>query len=141
MDAISITRIFLLESIWFTIYYYLSRFLNMFKIFQLAEQNMYVQVTYTIPMFCTYVLDKRHGQFFGNHSRILFLKSAGDTILFNFVSKMPHIFGPKLDILSEPCMTDLILLPCSVVLFLRLYLLSVWGNASVNISAAMVYLL
>ena len=139
MNAISITSIFLLESIWFTIYYYLSRFLHMFKI--LAEQNMYVQVTYTIPMFCTYVLHKRHEQFFGNHSRILFLKSAGDTILFNSVSKMPHIFDTKLDIVSEPCMTVLILLPCSVVLFLRLYLLSVWGNVSVNISGAMVYLL
>ena len=92
----------------------------MFKIFQLTEQNMYVQVTYRKPMFCTYVLHKRHGQLFGAHSWIFFLNSVGDTILFNSVGKMSHIFGPKLDIVSEPYMTVLILLPCSVVLFLRL---------------------
>ena len=120
MDAISIISLFLFESIWFTTYYYLNIFLYMFKIFQLTEQYMYVQVTYRNPMFCTYVLHKRHGQFFGAHSRIFFLNSVGDTILFNSVGKMSHIFGPKLDIVSEPYMTVLILLPCSVVLFLRL---------------------
>ena len=110
MDAILIKSIFLLESVWFTIYYYLNRFLHMFKIFQLTEQNTYVQVTYTNPMFCTYVLHKRHGQFFVAHSRIVFLKSVGDTIFFNAVGKMRHIFGPKLDIVCEPYMTVLILL-------------------------------
>ena len=110
MDAILIISIFLLESVWFTIYYYLNRFLHMFKIFQLTEQNTYVQVTYTNPMFCTYVLHKRHGQFFVAHSRIVFLKSVGDTIFFNAVGKMRHIFGPKLDIVCEPYMTVLILL-------------------------------
>ena len=110
MDAILIISIFLLESVWFTVYYYLNRFLHMFKIFQLTEQNTYVQVTYTNPMFCTYVLHKRHGQFFVAHSRIVFLKSVGDTIFFNAVGKMRHIFGPKLDIVCEPYMTVLILL-------------------------------
>ena len=38
------------------------------KIFQLREQNMYVQATYINPMFCTYVLHKRHEQSFGAHS-------------------------------------------------------------------------
>ena len=140
MDAISIRSIFLLESIWFTIYYYLNRFLLMFKIFQLTE-NMYVQVTCTNPVFCTYVLHKRHGQFFGAHSRIFFLNSVENTILFNSVGKMPHIFGPKLDIVSEPYMTVLILLPCSVVLFVRLSLISFWESISVNISGAMFFLL
>ena len=64
-------------------------------------------------MFCTYVLHKRHGQFLGVHSRIFFLNNVGDTIL-NSVGKMSHILGPKLDIVSEPYMTVLILLPCSV---------------------------
>ena len=137
MDAISIISIFLFESIQFTIYYYLNRFLHMFKIFQLTEQNMYVQVTYTNPAFSTYVLHKRHGHFFGSHSRIFFVNSEGDTILFNSVGKMFHIFGPKLDTVSEPQMTALILLPCNVVLFLRLQLLSFWGNISVNISVVM----
>ena len=59
MDAISIISLFLLESIWFTIYYYLNRFLYMFKIFQLTEQNMHVQVTCRNPLFCTYELHKR----------------------------------------------------------------------------------
>ena len=49
-------------------------------------------------MFCTYVLHKWHGQFFGAHLRIFFLNSVGDTTFFNFVDKMSHIFGPKLDI-------------------------------------------
>ena len=85
MDAISIISIFLLETLWFTIYYYLNRFLYMFKIFQLTEQNMYVQVTYRNAMLCKYVLHKRHGQFFGGHSRMFFLNGVGDTILFNSV--------------------------------------------------------
>ena len=84
----------------------------MYKIFQLTEQNMYVQVTY--------VLHKRHGQFFGAHSQVFFLNSVGDTIFFNSVGKMSRIFGPKLDIVSQPYMAVLILLPCSAVLFLRL---------------------
>ena len=120
MNAISITSLFLLESIWFTIYCYLNRFLYMFKIFQLTEQNIHVHVTYRNPLFCTYVLYKRHGQFIGAHPPIFFLHSVGDTICFNSVGKMSHIFGPKLDIFSEPYLTVLILLPCNVVLFLRL---------------------
>ena len=122
MDAIPIISLFLLESIWFTIYYYLSIFLYMFKIFELTEQYMYVQVTYRNQMFCTYLLHKRHEQFFGAQSQI-------------------SSFGPKLDRVSEPYMTVLILLPCSVVLFIRLQLLSFWGNISVNISGAMFFLL
>ena len=120
MGAILIISLFLFESIWFTIHYYLNIFLYMFKIFQLTEQYMYLQVTYRNPMFFTYVLYKRHGQFFGAHSRIFVLNSVGDTILFNSVGKISHFFGPKLDKVSETYMTVLILLPCSVVLFLRL---------------------
>ena len=116
MDAISIISLFLLESICFTIYYYLNRVLYMFKIFQLTEQNMQAQIPKRNPMFCTYVFDKRHGQFSGVRSRVFFLNSVN----FNSVGKLSHIFGPKLDIVSEPYMTVLILLPCSVVLFLRL---------------------
>ena len=92
----------------------------MFKIFQLTEQNMYVQVTYRYPMFCTCVLHKRRGQFVGAHSGIFVLNSVGDTFPFNFVGKMSHAFGLKLDIVSEPYMTVLVLLPCSVALFLKL---------------------
>ena len=96
MDAILIISLFLFESFWFTIYYYLNIFLYVFKIFQLTEQYMYLQITYRNPMFCSYVLHKRHGQFFGAHSRIFFfffffLNSVGDTILFNSVGKMSHI--------------------------------------------------
>ena len=50
MNEISIC-LFLLENIWFTIYYYLNVFLYMFKIFQLTEQNTYVQASYGNPMF------------------------------------------------------------------------------------------
>ena len=123
INAISIISLFLFGSIQFTSYYCLNRFLYMYKIFQLTEQNMYVQVTYRNPMFGTYVLHKRHRQFFGIHSRILFLNSVGDTIFFNSVGKMSHIwsyiFRSKLDIVYQPYMTVLIFLPCSTVLFLR----------------------
>ena len=102
INAISIISLFLFGSIWFTSYYCLNRFLYMYKISQLTEQNMYVQVTYRNPMFGTYVLHKRHRQFFGIHSRTLFLNSVGDTIFFNSVGKMSHIwshiFRNKLDI-------------------------------------------
>ena len=120
MAAISSISIFPLESIWFTIYYYLLKSLHMFKIFQLTEQNIYVEITYANPMPCTYVLHKRHEQFFWAHSRIFLLNSVEDTIPFNSVGKTPHILGPKLDIVSEPYMTVLILLCSRVVLFLRL---------------------
>ena len=95
MDAIPIIILFLLESTWFTIYYYLNRFLYMFKIFQLTEQNMYVQVTYRNPMFCTYILYKRHGQFFGSRSRIFFLNSVRDTIFLIPSVKCPIFFVPN----------------------------------------------
>ena len=81
---------------------------------------MYVQVTYRNPIFCTYVLHKRHRQFLGAHSRIFFLNNVGDITFFNSVGKMSHTFGPKQDIVSEPCETVLILLPCSAALFLSL---------------------
>ena len=78
-NAISIINLFLLGSIWFTIYYYsLNRFLYIYKIFQLTEQNLYVQVTY------------RNLMFFWAHSRASFLNNVGDTIFFNSVGKMPH---------------------------------------------------
>ena len=38
-----------------------------------------------------------------------FLHDIGGTTFFNSVGKMPHVFGPKLDKVSEPCMTVLIL--------------------------------
>ena len=50
---------------------------------------------------------------------------------------MSHIFGFKLVIVSQSYMTVLILLPCSVVLFLRLKLLSFWRNISVKTLGAM----
>ena len=90
------------------------------KYFKLQNKICTYRLTYRNSMFCTYVLHKHHGQFFGAHSRIFFLNSVGDTILLNSVGKMSHIFGPKLDIVSEPYVTVLILLPCGVVLFLRL---------------------
>ena len=83
MDAISMICLFLVKSTWFAIYYYLNRFLYMYKIFQLAEQNMYVQVTYRNPMFCAHLLHKQHGQFFGAHSQIFFFNSVGHTFFLN----------------------------------------------------------
>ena len=128
MNAISIISLFLLWSIWFTIYYFLNRFLYMYKTPQLTEQNMYAQVTCRKPMLCTYVLHKWHGQFFGVHSQIFFLSSVGDTILFNSIGKRSHIFRPKLDIVSESHMTVFILLPCRALLMPTEHVNADWGN-------------
>ena len=95
MDAISIINLFLLRSIWFTIYDYFNRFLYMYKVFQLREQNLYVQVTYRNPMFCTYSLHKRHGQFLGAHSPIFFLNNVGDTIFLIPSVKCPIFLVPN----------------------------------------------
>ena len=95
INAISIISLFLFGSIWFTSYYCLNRFLYMYKISQLTEQNMYVQVTYRNPMFCTYILYKRHGQFFGSRSRIFFLNSVRDTIFLIPSVKCPIFFVPN----------------------------------------------
>ena len=92
----------------------------MFKIFQLTEQNMYVQATYRNPMFVhTFYINDMDNSLGPIHD-FFFLNSVGDTILFNFVGKMSHTFGLKLDIVSEPYMTVLVLLPCSVALFPKL---------------------
>ena len=40
-----------------------------------AYRTKYVR-TGRNPMFCTYVLHKRHGQFFGAHSKISYLNSG-----------------------------------------------------------------
>ena len=93
MDRISIISLFLLGSIWLTICYCLNGFLCTYKILQLTEQNMYVQVIYRNLKFCTYVLHKRHGQFFGTHSRIFFLNSVGDTMFSNYAGKMHYIWS------------------------------------------------
>ena len=120
MDAISIASLFMFESIWFTTYYCVNIFRFMFKISQLTQQYIYVQFTYRNPLFCTYVSHKRHGQFFEAHSRISSLNGVGETVNFNSVGKIYHIFDRKIDIAFESYMTVLILLPCSIVLFLRL---------------------
>ena len=44
---------------------------------------------------------KNRKNFVGIHSPIFFLSNVGDTMSFNSVDKMSHIFGPKLDIVSE----------------------------------------
>ena len=113
----------------------------MYKVLHATEQNIDAQVAYRNQMMCTYVLHKQHVNFFGAHSRIFFLNNVEDTIFFNSVHKMSHIFGPKLYVVSELCMTVSILLPCSAVPFLKLHWLSILGNISLNISGAMLYLL
>ena len=85
-----------------------------------CRTKTYVQITYRNPVFFTDVLHKRHGQFLGAHSRIFFLNKVGDVTFFNSSGKMSHIFGPRLDKISDPDMTVLLLLPCRAVLFLRL---------------------
>ena len=112
---ISCLRVYGLLYITISTYSYTS-----LKYLDFQNQYMYIQLSYRNPTFCTYVLHKQHGQFFWVHSQIFFLNSIGDTILFNSVCKTSHIFGAKLDIVSEPYITVLILLPCSVMLFLRL---------------------
>ena len=66
-------------------------------------------------MFCKYISDIKN-----SFEQIFFLDNAGGKISFNSVGKMFHIFGPKLDIFSEPFMTVLIFLPCNALLFRRL---------------------
>ena len=115
------------------------QFFYNYKTRHVAEQNMYVRIAYRKPIFCIYVLHKRHGQFFGSHSQIIFLSNVGGTILRNYFGEKSHIFGSKLDTVSMPNMTVSILLPCSAVLFWTLYLHSFWENISVNISVAMLF--
>ena len=52
----------------------------------------------------TYFLHSLHGQFFGFHSLIPFLKAATLVNSFNSIS---HILGPKYEILSVPWKTEL----------------------------------
>ena len=40
--------------------------------------------------------------FFGVHSRIFFINDIRDAIFFNYVDKISHIFGPKIDLFFEP---------------------------------------
>ena len=111
-------KLFLLESVWFCIYHCFNRFLYVYHATCYRTKTC-VQISYRNPMFCTYISYKRRGQFFGSHSRIFFLNNVGDTIFLNSIGKMSHIFGPKLDIVSQPYMTVLVFLSCSAALFLR----------------------
>ena len=79
----------------------------LYKIFQFTEQNVYVQVTYRNPVLCTYILHKRHGEFFGARSRILFLTSAEDSmdgrVSVAFVRKEPIITSSYGSQYKVPC--------------------------------------
>ena len=59
------------------------------------------------PKLDTYFLHSLHGQFFGFHSLIPFLKAA--TLVNSFISKgtISHILGLKCEILSLPWKADL----------------------------------
>ena len=59
------------------------------------------------PKLATYFLHSRHGQFFGFHSLIPFLKAATLVNSFNCKGTISHILGPKYEILSIPWKTDL----------------------------------
>ena len=58
------------------------------------------------PKLDTYFLHSLHGQFFGFHSLIPFLKAATLVNSFNSKGKISHILGPKYEILSVPWKTD-----------------------------------
>ena len=61
-------------------------------------------VTVMNPKLDTYFLHSLQGQFFGFHSLISFLKAA---TLGNYKGTISHILGPKYEILSLSCTTDL----------------------------------
>ena len=103
LDAISIRSLFLLGSIWFTITASTYSFICV-KFFTL-QNKICTYRKLKKSNFCTYVLHKRHEQFFGDHLRIVILNSVGDTVFFHSVGKISHIFGPKLDIVSESNMS------------------------------------
>ena len=50
-------------------------------------------------LYAWFGMDNSLGQFF--------LNNLGDTIFFNSVGKMSHIFGPRLDIVSEQHITTI----------------------------------
>ena len=52
-------------------------------------------------------LHSLHGQFFGFHSLIAFLKATTLVNFFNSKGKISEILGPKYEILSLPWETDL----------------------------------
>ena len=91
----------------------------MYKIFQLGEQNRYVQVTYSIQIFVLTFYITTWTILWGPCANFLFEKRRRTTKK-KTDRKMSHIFGPKLDIVSEPHMAVLILVPCSAVRFLKL---------------------
>ena len=59
------------------------------------------------PKLDTYFLHSLHGQFFGFHSLIPFLKAATLVNSFNSKGTMSHILGPKYKILSVTWKADL----------------------------------
>ena len=60
-----------------------------------------------------------------------------ETILFNYVSKISHVFVHKVDIVLLPNITVSIFLHCSLSFFLILTLLSLRGKNYVSISDTM----
>ena len=59
------------------------------------------------PKLDMYFLYSLHGQFFGFHSLIPFLKAATLVNSFNSKGRISHILWPKYEILSLPWKTNL----------------------------------
>ena len=59
------------------------------------------------PKLDTHFLHSLHGQFFGFHSLIPFLKAATLINSFNSKGTISQILGPNYEILSVPWKTDL----------------------------------
>ena len=58
------------------------------------------------PKLCISILDSLHGQLFGFHSLIPFLKATALVISFNSKGTISQILGPKHKLLSFPSKTD-----------------------------------
>ena len=58
IEAISSTNLFLLRSVWFTIYHCFNRFLYMYNISNVTEQRrMFIRIAYRNPMFSTFYIN------------------------------------------------------------------------------------
>ena len=73
------------------------------------------------PTFCMYILQSRHGHCKGSYFFIFLLKILKDCDNLISLGTRSHIFGPRNETDSVPCLTEFTLRLCNVSFQRKLY--------------------
>ena len=86
------------------------------------------------PTFCMYILQSRHGHCKGSYFFIFLLKILKDCDNLISLGTRSHIFGPRNEMDSVPCLTEFTLRLCNVSFQRKLYERETGTNISFKMS-------